>query len=205
MDEFERELWGNGCQAVAGIDEAGRGPLAGPVVAAAVVFDPERKVHPGINDSKKLSPETREFLFDRIYADARAVGLGIVYQDEIDSINILQATLKAMKSAAGQLAVTPSHLLVDGITAPDTGRPCTTIIKGDSLSVSIAAASIIAKVTRDRIMTMLDPEYPHYGFKRNKGYATAYHINAIRERGISQQHRVTFCRKILDHQMAVTF
>ena len=155
MNKFEQALWADGFRAVAGIDEAGRGPLAGPVVAAAVIFDPWCEPPAGIDDSKRLSPETRDVLYDKIYAYARSVGTGIVYQQEIDNINILQATFKAMKSAVSQLSVSPDHLLIDGNRAPDFDQPCTTIIKGDSQSVSIAAASIIAKVTRDREIALL--------------------------------------------------
>ena len=205
MNKFEQALWADGFRAVAGIDEAGRGPLAGPVVAAAVVFDPWYEPPAGIDDSKRLSPETRDVLYDKIYACARSVGLGVVYQREIDAINILQATFKAMKSAVSQLAAAPDHLLIDGNRAPDFDQPCTTIIKGDSQSFSIAAASIIAKVTRDRMMVELDAEYPQYGFKRNKGYATQAHINAIKMHGLTSHHRVTFCRRIVAPQMTMSY
>lgn len=205
MNKFEQSLWADGFRAVAGIDEAGRGPLAGPVVAAAVVFDPWGEVPAGIDDSKKLSPKTREVLYDKIYACARSVGIGIVYQQEIDAINILQATFKAMKSAVSQLSVSPDHLLIDGNMAPDFDQPYTTIVKGDSQSFSIAAASIIAKVTRDRIMVELDAEYPQYGFKSNKGYATQKHINAIKMHGLTCHHRVKFCRRIVAPQMRMFY
>ena len=205
MNTFEQALWAKDFQAVAGIDEAGRGPLAGPVVAAAVVFDPWCEAPAGINDSKRLSPKIREVLYDTIHTCARAVGTGIVYQQEIDRINILQATFKAMKSAVLQLPVEPDHLLIDGNRAPGFGQPCTTIVKGDSQSFSIAAASIIAKVARDRMMAELDAEYPQYGFKSNKGYATQEHINAIKMHGLTPHHRVTFCRRIVSPQMRMFY
>ena len=200
MDEYERKLWGSDYNSIAGIDEAGRGCLAGPVVAAAVVFNKDRKAPEGIDDSKKLSPGVRESLYHQIYESAETIGVGIVYQKEIDDINILQATYKAMQSAAQKLDTPPDHILVDGNRAPGFGIPCTTIVKGDSKSFSIAAASIIAKVTRDGIMQKIDPEFPPSGFKTNKGYGTQYHIRAIQDHGLSPQHRITFCHKILNNQ-----
>ncbi|MFC1563305.1 ribonuclease HII [candidate division KSB1 bacterium] len=203
MDTFEIETWSQGFKAVAGIDEAGRGSLAGPVIAAAVVFDPWTEPIPGVDDSKKLSPKTREFLHGEIFKKAAAVGVGCVYQQEIDRINILQATLKAMKEAVDDLGLIPDFLLIDGNKAPKINYPLRTITKGDSRSFSIAAASIIAKVTRDRIMEKLDPRYPEYCFKSNKGYASSIHINAIRENGLTREHRKTFCQKIMAEQLRI--
>ena len=196
MDRIERELWGKDFQYVAGIDEVGRGSLAGPVVAAAVIFNPDCDFPQGIDDSKKLTASVREDLYDQIIESAAAVGIGYVNREQIDKINILQATFKAMKSAVSQLEVSPDYLLIDGNRAPDFASPVMTVVKGDSKSFSIAAASIIAKVSRDRFMSEIDPEYSQYRFKSNKGYGTPYHIQAIREHGLSPQHRVTFCRKI---------
>jgi len=201
MDRIERELWGKDFQCIAGIDEVGRGSLAGPVVAAAVVFNPGGDFPKGIDDSKKLTERIREELYDLIIDSAKAVGIGYVYREQIDKINILQATFKAMKSAVSQLEVSPDYLLIDGNQAPDFNSPLTTVVKGDSKSVSIAAASIIAKVSRDRFMCDIDSEYSHYKFKSNKGYGTPNHIKAIQEHGLSPQHRVTFCRKICYPQM----
>lgn len=202
MYEFESELWNSGYSSVAGIDEAGRGSLAGPVVAAAVVLEPGCAIE-GINDSKKLTPKTRDRLFDDINANARAVGIGIVNQKIIDSINILQATYNAMREAVFNLTGAPDYLLIDGNRAPEFDLPYKVIVKGDSRSVSIAAASIIAKVTRDRIMGSLDQNYPDYCFKSNKGYGTSDHINAIREYGLTREHRRTFCRKFETPQISM--
>lgn len=179
---------------VAGIDEAGRGTLAGPVVAAAVVFPhggivPELK---GVNDSKKLSPAQREFLFDRILAHAAAAGVGVVDSATIDACNILQATFRAMREAISNLGVPPHHLLIDGNRYPASPIPFTTIVGGDARCFSIAAASIIAKVTRDRIMRAYDAQYPAYGFARHKGYGTREHYAALRAHGLSPIHRRTF-------------
>jgi ribonuclease HII len=177
-------------QIVCGIDEAGRGPWAGPVVAAAVVLDPKR-IPKGLNDSKKLTAEKREALFDVIMCDAQ-VGVGIVEADVIDTINILQATYRAMTTAVAQLHPAPHVALVDGNRAPPLSIRVQTIIGGDAASVSIAAASIIAKVTRDRIMHQLDSEFPHYGFSQHKGYGTAFHAEALAKHGPCPQHRKSF-------------
>jgi len=176
---------------VAGIDEAGRGPLAGPVVAAAVVFDSNVYIE-GINDSKKLSSAKRSSLAEQIQEAALDVGIGIASVQEIDSINILRATHVAMGRAVAGLHIKPLFLLVDGRDAPDMGWPCQSIIGGDGKSFSIAAASIIAKVTRDAMMTELDRQYPLYGFQQNKGYGTKKHVEALKKHGKCPGHRHTF-------------
>jgi len=188
---FERRLWAQGISLVAGIDEAGRGPLAGPVVAAAVIL-PRQVALSGLDDSKKLSPAKRETLFGLIHQVAIGVGIGVVHAEEIDRINILQATWKAMNRAIGSLSPAPRHLLVDGGEIPDQPLPQTGIIDGDSLSASIAAASIVAKVTRDRIMDRYDVLFPVYGFARHKGYGTKEHLEAIRKHGPCPLHRRCF-------------
>ncbi len=175
---------------VCGIDEAGRGPWAGPVVAAAAVLDP-KCIPKGLDDSKKLSAEKREALFADIQASAQ-VGIGISEADEIDAINILQATYRAMQRAVAQLSVLPHLALVDGNRAPPLTIRVQTIIGGDATSVSIAAASIIAKVTRDRIMREMHALYPHYGFSQHKGYGTAFHADALAKHGPCPQHRKSF-------------
>jgi ribonuclease HII len=188
---FERQARSNGFQLVAGIDEAGRGPLAGPVVAAAVIL-PAGLLIKGVNDSKKLSPDTRERLFDTIMTQALSVGIGMGSPELIDRINILQATLHAMLEAVSQLAPQPDYILIDGISSINSPIPQKTIKKGDSLSLSIAAASIIAKVTRDRLMRELDGIHPGYGFSGHKGYGSTLHMDAIRRLGPSPVHRLTF-------------
>lgn len=176
---------------VAGVDEAGRGPLAGSVTAAAVIL-PEGLRIPGVDDSKKLSPQKREHMFDLIMAQALSVGIGIVGPEVIDDINILQATRQAMLDAVQQLSPKPDFILIDGITTINSTIPQKTVKKGDSLSLSIAAASIIAKVTRDRMMIEMDILYPGYGFSAHKGYGSAGHLEAIRILGPSPIHRLTF-------------
>jgi len=188
---FERQTRSNGFQMVAGIDEAGRGPLAGPVVAAAVILPAGLRIKE-VNDSKKLSPDTRERLFDVIMSQALSVGIGMGSPELIDRINILQATLYAMLEAVSQLAPQPDYILIDGISSINSPIPQKTIKKGDSLSLSIAAASIIAKVTRDRLMRELDGIHPGYGFSGHKGYGSALHMDAIRRLGPSPVHRLTF-------------
>jgi ribonuclease HII len=184
---LEQELGG----LVAGVDEAGRGPLAGPVVAAAVVLDIQR-LPDGIDDSKVLLKEHRETLHGMITATAH-VGVGIASVEEIDRINILQATFLAMVRAVEALPVAPSHLLIDGNQRPKTlPCACRTVIGGDAISLSIAAASIVAKVTRDRIMAELSAEHPHYGWERNAGYGTPEHRRALSVVGISPHHRKSF-------------
>lgn len=182
---------------ICGIDEVGRGPLAGPVMAGAVILP---KDHPilYLNDSKKLSVKKRDQLYDVIMQEAVAVGIGRVDQEEIDAINILQATYRAMRQAIEGLAPKPDFLLVDAVTIPDTGLPQCPIIKGDAKSVSIAAASIVAKVTRDRLMEDYDRLYPEYHFAKNKGYGTAEHIAALKKYGPCPLHRRTFIQRILE-------
>ena len=188
---FEQQARSKGYRLIAGIDEAGRGPLAGPVVAATVIL-PEGLRIAGVNDSKKLSSQTRERLFGVIMAQAFAVGVGMAGPELIDRINILQATRHAMLEAVLNLSQQPDYLLIDGITTIDSPLPQKTIKKGDSLSLSIAAASIIAKVSRDRLMCDMDALHPGYGFAGHKGYGSASHLEAIRLLGPSPIHRLTF-------------
>ncbi len=188
---FENHYQKKGYKYIVGVDEAGRGPLAGPVVAAAVIFPPGFE-STDINDSKKIPEPKREELYDFIFKTAITVGVGIVYEREIEEINILQAALKAMRVALIDLDETPDFILVDGNKKINTLIPQKTITKGDSKSVSIGAASIIAKVTRDRIMYQHHRTYPYYNFKNHKGYATKAHIEAIKEHGITKIHRRTF-------------
>lgn len=188
---YERQYGAEGL--VGGIDEAGRGPLAGPVVAACVILDPDREIL-YINDSKKLSEKKREELYPEIMEKAIAVGVGIVGPERIDEINILQATYEAMRQAIASLAFKPAVLLNDAVTIPGVDIRQVPIIKGDAKSLSIGAASIIAKVTRDRIMREMDLLYPQYGFAGHKGYGTADHIAALKEFGPSPIHRRTFIK-----------
>lgn len=190
---YEKQLWSEGKQFIAGIDEAGRGPLAGPVVAAAVVLDRDN-IPEGINDSKKLSSSKREKLFKEIKDSCLSFGIGKVWQDEIDNSDILRATHKAMRMAIGSLSDTPEYLLVDGRGLPDKIIPQNAIVSGDSLSASIGAASILAKVTRDRIMLEVAKIYPEYEFEKHKGYGTAGHIRIIENIGSSPIHRHSFKR-----------
>lgn len=191
MLAYEREAQAAGYRLLAGIDEAGRGPLAGPVVAAACILDPDRPVL-GVNDSKKLSPAQRERLFKAITESAVCYGIGIVDPEAIDRINILQATMEAMRIAVRNLQVRPDLLLIDAVNLGGTGIPVRPIVRGDALSASIAAASILAKVTRDRMMDEHDAAYPGYGFCRHKGYGTPEHYEALRALGPSPIHRRTF-------------
>jgi ribonuclease HII len=188
---FEEDYWARGIVRIAGVDEAGRGPLAGPVVAAAVIF-PRGIVIPGVNDSKKLTEKKRELLFGPIHEQALAVGVGVVDHEEIDRINILQASMLAMRKAIAQLSVEPEQLLVDGNFFRHTQYSVLNIVKGDARSHSIAAASIVAKVTRDRMMMELDALYPEYLFAQHKGYGTRAHIAAIAKYGYCPIHRRTF-------------
>ena len=181
---------------ICGIDEAGRGPLAGPVVAGAVILPKECEIL-YLNDSKKLSPAKREALYEEIMEKAEAVGVGMASPARIDEINILQATYEAMREAVYNLGVTPELLLNDAVTIPDVSIPQVPIIKGDAKSVSIAAASIIAKVTRDRLMVQYDEILPGYGFARHKGYGSKDHIEAIRRLGSTPIHRRTFIKNFL--------
>lgn len=191
MLEIERKLWQSGLQNVAGIDEAGRGPLAGPVCAAAVIL-PQDLVIDGVNDSKKLSEKKREQLFMEIKEKAIAYGVAFVSQEVIDEINIRQATHLAMQNAVDQLKVLPDYLIVDGNDGLPFSVSSEYIVKGDAKSQSIAAASILAKVSRDHLMVELDEKYPMYHFAKHKGYCTKLHMEAIREYGISSVHRKTF-------------
>lgn len=181
---------------ICGIDEAGRGPLAGPVVAGAVILPKECEIL-YLNDSKKLSPAKREALYEEIMEKAEAVGVGMASPARIDEINILQATYEAMREAVDNLGVTPELLLNDAVTIPDVSIPQVPIIKGDAKSVSIAAASIIAKVTRDRLMVQYDEILPGYGFARHKGYGSKDHIEAIRRLGPTPIHRQTFIKNFV--------
>ena len=181
---------------ICGIDEVGRGPLAGPVVAAAVILPKDCNIL-YINDSKQLSEDKREALYDQIMEQAVSVGTGIVSHERIDEINILQATYEAMRQAVGKLSVVPDLLLNDAVTIPELPMKQVPIIKGDAKSISIAAASIIAKVTRDRMMVELDRFYPEYGFAGNKGYGSAVHIQALKTQGPCKIHRRSFIKNFL--------
>lgn len=192
---YEEDLRRKGYSLIAGIDEAGRGPLAGPVVASAAMLSADVRI-PGINDSKKLSPAKRDELYHVIVEKAVAWSVGMSTVEEIDNLNILQASLLAMRRAVLGLTSCPEYLLVDAVKIPEITVPQLAIIKGDSLSVSIAAASIIAKVTRDKIMNNLDMDFPQYGFIRHKGYGTSEHISALKEFGPSTHHRRTFIKNL---------
>ncbi len=196
LKEFDKFFLSNSIKVIAGVDEAGRGPLAGPVVAAVTIFDEQTSI-PKINDSKKLSEKVREELYDEIIAQAISYGIGIVHQKEIDEINILQATLKAMQLAVAELTVTPDLILIDGNKAFNSKISTKTIVKGDSKSFSIAAASILAKVTRDRIMIDESKKHPEYLWSKNKGYGTKEHRDAIVKYGITHLHRISFLKNIL--------
>ena len=194
MKEFEREY--DGCSLICGVDEAGRGPLAGPVAAGAVIL-PKDCMILYLNDSKKLSEKRREELFLEIREKAVSYSVGIVGPERIDEINILQATYEAMRQAVSGLGVVPDLLLNDAVTIPELAIPQVPIIKGDAKSVSIAAASILAKVTRDHLMEEYDRQFPQYGFAKHKGYGTAAHVAAIREFGPCPIHRRSFLKNIL--------
>jgi ribonuclease HII len=194
MKRIEEELYTGGIRYIAGVDEVGRGPLAGPVVAAAVILPKDFGVL-GVDDSKKLSEKQREALYDQIIRYAIAYGVGIVDNYIIDEINILQATKLAMKRALEALEPRPEYILIDALTLKDVMIPQRGIIKGDSLSLSIAAASIVAKVTRDRMMTEFHDRFPQYAFDHNKGYATKAHFEGIQCYGPCLLHRMTFLRK----------
>lgn len=194
MNSFERQAHQRGYRLIAGIDEAGRGPLAGPVVAAAVIL-PTDYENTDINDSKKLSSRKRERLYEIIKQEALSVGLGVVEADVIDSVNIFQATLYAMKEAVSNLSLPPDYLLIDGSSGIFTTIDQEAIVKGDSRSISVASASIIAKVSRDRIMEIYHRQFPQYNFLRNKGYATGEHREAIKKYGRCKIHRRSFVVK----------
>lgn len=193
MWEIEDSLFDQGIGVICGVDEAGRGPLAGPVYAAAVILPRDLEI-PGLTDSKKLSDKKRRELFPIIQEQAVAFGIGVASEKEIDEINILQATFLAMKRALEKLSVRPDLALIDGNRETDFGVPAKTVVKGDSLSASIAAASILAKVSRDDYMMELAQKYPQYGFDIHKGYGTKAHYQALREFGPSEVHRVTFLK-----------
>lgn len=193
---YENEARSNGYQTICGVDEAGRGPLAGPVFAAAVVLPPNLMID-GLNDSKKLSEKKREILYDEIKSLAVACNVAFATEREIDEINILNATFLAMKRAVAGLNLQPDVVLVDGNRSPDLNVPTQTIVKGDSLSASIAAASILAKVERDRLMKNLSKKYPEYNFEKHKGYGTKMHIDLIKKYGPCEIHRKSFLKKIL--------
>lgn len=192
--KLEDHFFDQGYQMICGVDEAGRGPLAGPVCAAAVILPPHLEL-PGLDDSKKLSDKRRRELYPLIQEQAIAYGIAFATREEIDEINILQATFLAMERAMARLSVKPDLALIDGNREKDFGLPVQTVIHGDSLSASIAAASILAKVTRDDYMLELHRQYPEYGFDVHKGYGTRRHYAALREYGASPAHRVTFLKK----------
>ena len=192
--EIENGCFAEGYNIICGVDEAGRGPLAGPVCAAAVIL-PANAVIPGLNDSKKLTDKKRRELMPVIKEMALGYGIAFADEKEIDEINILQATYLAMKRAIDMLPLKPDLALVDGNRAGDFGLPVKTVVKGDSLSASIAAASVLAKVTRDDLMLALAEKYPQYGFEVHKGYGTKAHYAALTEHGPSEIHRMTFLKK----------
>ena len=194
MWEIEHSWFDKGYNLICGVDEAGRGPLAGPVCAAAVILPPDAEI-PGLNDSKKLSDKRRRELFPVIKEQAIAYGIAFADHQEIDEINILQATFLAMQRAIDQLQVRPQLALIDGNRERDFGLPVHTVVHGDSLSASIAAASVLAKVTRDDYMLQMAQQYPEYGFDVHKGYGTKVHYQALTEHGPSPIHRMSFLKK----------
>lgn len=196
MLEIEESLYEKGYKLVCGVDEAGRGPLCGPVVAAAVILKPGQMID-GVNDSKKISEKKREKLYEDIMANALAVGVGMSDVDVIEEVNILNATKLAMKQAINNLKVQPEYVLIDGNQMIDITIDAETVVSGDAKSESIAAASIIAKVTRDRMLLEWDKEYPEYGFAKHKGYGTKAHIEAIGKYGLTPLHRKSFCTKFV--------
>ncbi len=187
---YERELIESGIKLIGGIDEVGRGPLVGPVVAACCILPLNYKLE-GLTDSKKLSEKKREKFYDILIKEAISYGIGVVSNEEIDKINIYEATKKAMYEAIKNTSVKPEHILIDAMKL-NTDIPSTSIVKGDSKSLSIAAASVIAKVTRDRMLIELDKKYPMYDFKHNKGYPTKKHLEAIEKYGIIKEHRLSY-------------
>ena len=199
MWEIEEALMSQGVTAICGVDEAGRGPLAGPVCAAAVIL-PEHLEIPGLNDSKKLTDKKRRELFPIIKEQAIAYGIAFASEQEIDEINILQATFLAMQRAIDQLEGKANFALIDGNREKDFGLPVMTVVKGDSRSANIAAASVLAKVTRDIYMEELAKEYPEYGFEIHKGYGTKAHYAALTEHGASPAHRQSFLKKFYEKQ-----
>lgn len=194
MWEIEDTLYGKGAQVICGVDEAGRGPLAGPVCAAAVILPPHLEI-PGLNDSKKLTDKRRRELYPLIKEKALAYGIAFADHREIDEINILQATYLSMERALTQLGIKPDIALIDGNRAKNFGVPVQTVVHGDSLSANIAAASILAKVTRDDLMLEMAEQYPQYGFEVHKGYGTKAHYEALAQYGPCPIHRMTFLKK----------
>ena len=199
MWEIENSCYSDEIRVICGVDEAGRGPLAGPVCAAAVILPKDLEL-PGLTDSKKLTDKKRRELFPLIQEQAIAFGIGLATEQEIDEINILQATFLAMQRALDQLSVKPDLALIDGNRHKDFGVPAKTVVKGDSLSANIAAASILAKVTRDDLMVKMAEQYPQYGFEIHKGYGTKAHYAALREYGACPIHRMTFLKKFYGNQ-----
>ena len=197
MWEIENGIYSDEIKIICGVDEAGRGPLAGPVCAAAVILPRDLEI-PGLTDSKKLTDKKRRELMPVIKEKAIAYGIGFASEKEIDEINILQATFLAMQRALDQLAVKPDLALIDGNREKDFGLPVKTVVKGDSLSANIAAASVLAKVTRDDIMVALAEEYPQYGFEIHKGYGTKAHYEALRQYDASPIHRMSFLKKFYE-------
>lgn len=193
---YENEKYNEGYKIICGVDEAGRGPLAGPVYAAAVVLEKGQTIE-GVNDSKKLSEKKRELLFDKIINECKDYSIGTASEKEIDELNILQATFLAMKRAVDGLSVKPDCALVDGNQISNLDCDVTTVVKGDAKSESIAAASILAKVSRDRYMLEIAEKYPQYGFEKHKGYGTKLHYEMIEKYGICDIHRKTFLKKVL--------
>jgi ribonuclease HII len=193
VEPFEKEIGAKGFSLIAGLDEAGRGPLAGPVVAAAVILPPRGRF-PGVDDSKKLSAKKRGEEFALLEKRGAAIGIGVVDVEEIDVLNILQASLKAMEKAVADLTCAPDFLLIDGLHTLKVPLPQLAIVKGDQKCLSIAAASIVAKVTRDRLMMAYHREYPEYNFARHKGYGTKEHLQAIEKFGCCPLHRQSFRR-----------
>lgn len=189
--KYEKELYKEGITLIAGTDEAGRGPLVGPVVAAAVIL-PKNYSLEGLNDSKQLSEKKREKFYDIIYKDAISVGVGVVDAKTIDEINILEASRLAMKKAIQKLSVKPEYVLSDAMKLDGINIPYKDIIHGDALSLNVAAASVIAKVTRDRMMVELDEKYPEYGFKKHKGYPTKEHLENVKKYGVLENYRFTY-------------
>ena len=200
LKNFDRSFLNSRIHFIAGVDEAGRGPLAGPVVAAAVIFDSKTFIDK-VNVSKKISEKVREQLYDIIVEKAISFGVGMVDEKTIDETNILQATMTAMKEAVSNLKITPDLVLIDGNKTFKTNLGVKSIIRGDSLSFSIAAASIIAKVTRDRIMRKASESFPEYLWSKNKGYGTREHIGAIKKYGTTPLHRMSFLNNILEREI----
>ena len=189
--QYEKELWNNNIKYIAGVDEVGRGPLIGPVVTACVILSPDFKLE-GLTDSKKLTEKKREIYYDYIMENALSVSIGMMDEKVIDEVNIYEATKLAMYQAISNSKIKPEHVLIDSMKLENLEIPSTSIIKGDAKSISIAAASVIAKVTRDRMMIELDKKYPMYGFASHKGYPTKKHIEALKEYGVLENYRKTF-------------